>query len=101
MKNIITISFLFICLQTVAQTYNPLNGTVSNKPYSPAQNIPTDGRSWLYDSTNFIWRPYQSVSEANAKVKLPKYRGGNFSVFINFGGILNSNGTFTGGIIYE
>ena len=101
MRTILVILFAALSLTGFAQTYNPLNGTVSNKPYSPSQKVPTDGRSWLYDSSLFKWRPYQSVAEANAKVIGTTYRAGNFPVYINIGGILNVDGTFTGGIIYE
>src|ERR1700755_647626 len=78
-------------------TYNPTFGTVSNKPYSPAQGVPTDSRSFKYDSINFLWRPYQSTSEVKSYLNIAKYRTGNFIIVVDSGGILQSNGLFLGG----
>lgn len=80
-------------------TYNPTAGTVSNKPYSPAQAVPTDSRSYKYDSINFLWRPYNGTSEVLTYLNLLKYRTGQFVVLVNVGGSLQSNGTFIGGTI--
>ena len=84
-----------------AQTYNPSQATTSNKPYGAAQAIPTDARSFFYDATNFLWRPYQSTAEVISYLNLSKYRVGNYSIFVNSGGTLNPNGTFSGGVILE
>ena len=84
-----------------AQTYNPTKGVVVNKPIGQAQAYPVDARSYYYDGTNFIWRPYQSTAEVLTYLNLSKYRTGQFSIYVNSGGTLNGNGTFTGGVILE
>ena len=95
MKKILFILFCFISFVASAQTFNPTIGTVSNKPYSPAQSVPTDARSYFYDATNFIWRPFQSPTEVLTFLNLPKYRGGNVVYVVDSGGTLNSNGSYT------
>lgn len=84
-----------------AQTYSATQGTVSNKPYAPAQAVPTDSRSYYYDGTNFLWRPYQSTTEVLSYLNLTKYRVGHFTIFVNPTGTLNLDGSFTGGNIVE
>lgn len=79
--------------------YNPSQNTVSNKSYAPAQAIPTDARSFFYDASLFVLRAYQSTAEVLAYLNLPKYRSGNFPIYINDGTL--SGSTFTGGTIKE
>jgi Repeat of unknown function (DUF5907) len=79
------------------QTYDPTKATVSNKPYGSAQAFPTDARSYFYDATNFVWRPYQSTAEVNSFLNLPKYRTGQFIIVVDSGGLLQPNGVFIGG----
>ena len=81
--------------------YNPSSNAVTNKPLGVAQATPTDARSMYYDGTNFLYRAYQSVSEANTYLNLAKYRQGKFSLFMNLTGTLNGNGTYTGGSLKE
>ena len=81
---------------TAQQTYNPTKGTASNKPYAPSQGVPTDSRTYFYDSINFLWRPYATTSEVKSYLNLPKYRVGQFDVVVNTGGTLSS-GVITGG----
>ena len=99
MKKLLGIILLLITYSLSAQVYVPTTGTVSNKPYAPSQNIPTDSRSMLFDGVNFLWRPYQSPTEVLTYLSnaTPKYRGGNFIIIVDSGGTLNSNGTYTGG----
>ena len=98
MKKTFSIFVLLIwSLMAMSQTYNPSLGTVSNKPYAPAQGFPTDSRSFFYDATNFLWRPYQNVNEVWSYLNLAKYRVGNFIVVIDSGGTLQSNGTYING----
>lgn len=80
--------------------YNPSQQTVSNKSYAPAQAVPTDSRSFFYDASLFVLRPYQSTAEVLAYLDLAKYRSGNFPIFINDTGTL-SGAVFTGGVIKE
>jgi len=95
--------FLFLILLslsalvvTAQQTYNPTKGTASNKPYAPSQAVPTDSRTYFYDSINFVWRPYVSTSEVKSYLNLSKYRIGQFDIVVNTGGTLAS-GVITGG----
>jgi hypothetical protein len=81
--------------------YDPTQATVSNKPYGGAQGFPTDARTWFYDASLFIWRPYQSTAEVLAYLNQPRYRSGRFPIGVNVGGTLEVNGTFTGGLYVE
>jgi hypothetical protein len=81
--------------------YIPAAHTVSNKPYGVAQATPTDARSMYYDPSNFVYRPYQTVAEANTYLNLTKWRQGYFTLYMNLTGTLNGDGTFTGGTITE
>jgi hypothetical protein len=81
--------------------YNPSQHSLSSKSMGMSQASPTDARSMFYDTVNFIYRPYQSTSEVFSYLNLSKYRSGNVSVFINIGGTLNGDGTFTGGVVDE
>src|ERR1700743_1759151 len=94
---LLTLVAIFFFFGAGAQTYNPSNFTVSNKPYGSAQAFPTDARSLYYDPVNFVWRPYQNVNEVWSYLNLSKYRVGNFVVIIDSGGTLQSNGTYTNG----
>lgn len=98
MKKLIPILLLLIGFNSIAQQYriNPTLGTTSNKSYALAQIGPVDYRSWLNDSANFRMRPYISKAEVLYYLYLPKFRAGNFSIWINEGGSL-SNGIVTGG----
>ena len=100
MKKILAVLLCLASIAASAQVYNPTTGTVSNKPYAPSQNIPTDSRSMFFDGVNFLWRPYQSPTEVLTYLSnaTPKYRGGNFIIIVDSGGTLNSNGTYTGGV---
>lgn len=96
MKKIFLFIFLVVSFVSYGQTYNPANFTVSNKSYGQAQANPTDARSQYYDAVNFVMRDYQSVSEVNTYLNLPKYRTGHFLIYIHNGGSLSA-GVWTGG----
>lgn len=81
--------------------YIPSEHTVSNKSYGPAQGVPTDARSMFFDDNLFIYRPYQSTAEVDTYLNIPKYKEGAFPIYINEGGTLNINGTFSGGAVAE
>lgn len=81
--------------------YLASNGTLSNKPYSPTTGIPTDGRSYFYDGTNFLWRPYASEAEVITELNSSIKRTGHFPIYINIGGTLGGDGHFTGGVVTE
>jgi|GEM_PF-3390215 len=98
MKKILSILVFCLCfIFGKSQTYNPTNFTVSNKSYGVAQAVPTDARSMFYDAVNFVMRPYQSTTEVKTYLNIAKYRAGNFIIIIDSGGVLNPNGTYTGG----
>lgn len=80
--------------------YNPQDGSLSAKPYAPSQGVPTDARSYYYDSALYKWRPYQSTAEVLAYLDTATKRTGHFPVFVH-SGTLESDGTFTGGSITE
>jgi len=101
MKQLLIILSFFLALAGSGQTYNPNTGTLSNKPYSPAQAVPTDSRSYFYDATNLKWRAYQSTAEVLSYLNLSKYRAGNFPIYVHSGGTLNGNGTYTGGTVSQ
>ncbi len=95
-KYLLSIFAILLFFLASAQTFNPTSGTVSNKPYSPSQSVPTDARTYFYDANLFLWRPYQSTTEVLTFLNLPKYRGGNVIYVVDSGGVLNPNGTYTG-----
>jgi hypothetical protein len=71
-------------------------GTLSNKPYAPAQAVPTDARSYFYDTAISKYRPFQSLTEARTYLDTAVKRTGHFSIFINLTGTLNtSTGVFS------
>jgi hypothetical protein len=97
MKFLFSILFSLVAITAMAQqTYNPTKGTASNKPYAPSQGVPTDSRTYFYDSINFVWRPYLNTTEVKSYLNLSKYRVGQFDIVVNTGGTLNS-GVITGG----
>jgi hypothetical protein len=96
---------LFICFnmsyaRTVAQ-YNPSIQTATRKQPGIVQAIPIDPRSVYYDAAKLLYRPYQSTAEVLAYLNVAESRVGNFPIYVNEGGTLKSNGTFTGGTITE
>lgn len=76
--------------------YKPELHTVSNKPYAPAQAVPTDARSYYYDEQLFLSRPYKSKQEVMESLT-DKNKVGHYGIIINIGGVLNEDGSFTGG----
>jgi hypothetical protein len=96
MKKILVISFIFIGFISRSQTYNPVLHTVTNKALGISQANPTDARSYFYDATNFVYRPYISTAEVLTYLNLAKYRVGQFDIVVNTGGSL-SGGVITGG----
>jgi hypothetical protein len=98
MLKILLLSLFIFCAQLInAQTYNSLDGNTATKPYSPSQAIPTDGRSYYYDSANFVWRPFKNIAEALAYFPISKNRVGVYDIIINTGGTYNA-GIITGGV---
>jgi hypothetical protein len=96
MKRLITLLFCFSFLFAKSQ-YNPSIHTVVNDAISPAQATPVDSRSMFYDAANFLYRPYQNITEVKSYLNLSKYRSGNFIIVVDSGGALQSNGTYIGG----
>lgn len=76
--------------------YIPSKGSVTAKPIAPSAGVPTDARSYFYDSLNFRWRPYLSTSEVTSFLSSQALRRGHFPIIVNTGGTL-SNGVITGG----
>src|SRR5688572_11437931 len=77
--------------------YNPQNGTLSNKSYAPAAGVSTDFRSRFYDTTLQLQRDFNGTAEVLSYLAAPFTRVGGFSIWVNVGGTLNVDGTFTGG----
>lgn len=99
MKKLLLLILLFTSYCASAQYVPSRDGVTVNSPIAPAQQIPVDARSYYHDLTNFLFRPYQSTTEAISWI--PQiYRGGNFAVFVCTG-TLQSNGTFVGGNLLE
>src|ERR1700760_844697 len=87
---------LFILTGLVSNAQiNPVNGTVSNKSYSPAQAVPTDFRSQFYDASNFLMRDYNGTTEVLTYLTPSKFRAGHFPIYVHSGGILNGNRTYS------
>lgn len=80
--------------------YIPSKGSVTAKPIAPSAGVPTDARSYFYDSLNFRWRPYLSVSEVLSFLSSTSLRRGHFPIIVNSGGTL-LNGVVTGGVNSE
>lgn len=101
MRISIVILLLLVVFEVKAQApvYQASNFTVSNKPYGVPRG-PDGARSYYYDVALVKLRPYKSVSEALAYVQ-GAARTGHFPLYINVGGTLNANGTFTGGEVKE
>jgi hypothetical protein len=75
--------------------------TVSNKPLGIGQAIPTDARSYYYQTDIFKYRPYEDTAEVLAYLDTPASRTGQFSIFINDGTLDTTTGEFTGGSVTE
>lgn len=99
MKKILLILFVLIGLVVRSQSYDPAAaGVPLNKAVAISQDAPTDSRSKFWDNTNFVYRCYTSTSEALSYLNLAKFRGGQFPIFINFGGTLGGTGVIVGGV---
>lgn len=101
MKKLLVLFGLLLSFLIGNSQYNPATGTGSNKPYAPAQAVPTDARSYYFDNTNVLWRQYRTNAELIAFLNLSKYRVGQVPLYIHIGGTLNGDGTFTGGYTRE
>jgi hypothetical protein len=97
MKNLFLILLAIgLSVAGYSQTYNPSLSVPVNKAVGISQASPTDARSYFYDATNFVYRPYTSTSEVLSYLNLAKYRTGQFDIVVNTGGSLAS-GVITGG----
>ena len=76
-------------------TYNPNNGTGSNKPYS-VQSIPDGGRTYFYDEEWDKWRPYLNTDEILSYLDTSAKRNGQPFLVVNTGGV-EFEGVITGG----
>jgi hypothetical protein len=81
--------------------YIPSKHTVTNKPLGIGQAIPTDARSYYYQTDILTYRPYQDEAEVLAYLNTPASRTGQFSIYINDGTLDETTGEFTGGTITE
>lgn len=66
--------------------YNPSLHSATNKPLGIAQAVPTDARTWYFDSGTFTYRPYSSRAEILAYLNLAKYRSGQFDIIMDSAG---------------
>lgn len=97
MKKLLTLLLLCFASFIARSQYTPViaNYTISGKPIGYSQATPADGRSMVYDLTNFLYRPYRDSNEVITYLNLAKYRAGNVVYIVDSGGTLNSNGTYT------
>jgi len=87
--------------QGYAQTYSPSVHTVVSKPLG-LNGLTADARSYYYDATHFVYRPYQSTAEVLTYLSTTKNRQGNFPIYVNPTGTINSStGVMTGGSVLE
>lgn len=105
-KSILAILLLFSGLFVHGQaTYNPAQQPgftfVVNKPFGESAGVPLDARSYKADTINFLYRPYNQLTEVLTYLNTVNSRKGQFPIIVNLGGALQSNGTFLGGQIYE
>lgn len=100
MKKLLAVFLCLFSATVFGQVYTPViaNYTITGKPIGPSQATPLDGRSMYYDQFNFVYRPYQSTAEILTFLPLAKYRWGNTIYIVDSGGVLNGNGTYTGGV---
>lgn len=91
---------LFYISSLSQAVYIPSKGSVTAKPIAPSAGVPTDARSYFYDSLNFRWRPFLSIAEARSFLSSQNLRRGHFPVIVNAGGTV-LNGVVTGGINSE
>jgi lysophospholipase L1-like esterase len=100
-SSLLLLTFLGAFVQTHAQTYSPSAHTVVSKPLG-VNGIPADARSYYYDATHFVYRPYQSTAEVLTYLSTAKNRTGNFPIYINPTGTINATtGVMTGGSVLE
>lgn len=88
---------LLVSAKLFSQTYNPVNGLLTNKPLGVAQAVPTDMRTRFYDSIHHLYRDYRDTTEVSDYLNLEKWRAGNYLIMVHSGGVLNGDGTYTGG----
>lgn len=77
--------------------YNPLLHTLIAKPLATSQGGPTDARSYYFDEVLEVYRPYVSTNEVLEYLVVEDDRTGNFPIWINSTGVLEADGTITGG----
>ena len=75
--------------------------TISNKPIGIGQAVPTDGRTYYYQTDIFKYRPFQSEAEVLAYLDTPASRTGHMAIIINDGTLDTVTGEFTGGTVTE
>lgn len=82
-------------------SYDPNIHVATNKPLGIGQAIPTDARSYFYQSDIATYRPYQDTTEVTDYLNSDASRTGQFSIYINDGTLDEGTGEFTGGTITE
>lgn len=105
MKRIVIIILLvFASIWAMAQ-YNPSLHTVTNKAIGIAQATPTDARSYYFDASTFVYRPYANRAEILAYLNLAKYRTGQFSIILDSAGqrweLWFRDGVTDGSLVYK
>lgn len=78
-------------------SYNPQKEAVVIAEPFGAVGIPIDARNFFLDEINLIRRPFASINEAIEHFDTEFKRTGKFIVYINSTGVLNPDGSFTGG----
>src|SRR6185312_9744049 len=77
--------------------YNPGIHVVVNDAVAPAQPVPLDARTQYWDAISFHYRPFVSAAEAKSYLATTASRSGNAIIVVDSGGILQPNGTYSGG----
>lgn len=81
--------------------YDPNIHTPTNKSLGIGQAIPTDARSYYFQTDIQTYRPFQDTAEVLDYLTTTASRTGQFSIFINDGTLDETTGEFTGGAIHE
>lgn len=81
--------------------YDPNIHTPTNKSLGIGQAIPTDARSYFFQTDISKYRPFQNTTEILAYLNTTASRTGQFSIYLNDGTLDSTTGVFTGGLIHE
>lgn len=102
-KLLLILPMLLLGYLGFSQTYNPALHAPSPKSLGISTAAPTDARSYYYDATNFVYRPYNSTSEVLSYLNNSTKRSGKFPIYITISGSIRIyaflNGTADGNLV--